>query len=155
MLESGTTLVAQMVLDGPGLPAPSKVPSTCFPDASRCLPDASRCFPDASRYCQYHVSLMTSMGIFSTAPNGISATKKAPWNLHGFIMGQGRYGPRPISARAHMGQGPYGPIWARAHMGPGPIWGPGPGPGPLLPRRTYFQKCIPKSKSHYVFWVFL
>ena len=38
------------------------------------------------------------------------------------------YGPRPIWAKAHMGQGPYGPgpIWARAHMGPGPIWAPGP-----------------------------
>ena len=38
-------------------------------------------------------------------------------------MGQGPYGPRrpygprPIWAKAHMGQGPYGP---------GPIWAPGP-----------------------------
>ena len=32
-------------------------------------------------------------------------------------------GPRPIWAKAHMGQGPYGPgpiLWARAHMGQGP-----------------------------------
>ena len=42
-------------------------------------------------------------------------------------MGQGPYEPRPIWARAHMSQGPYGPrpIWAKAHMGEGP-YGPRP-----------------------------
>ncbi len=55
------------------------------------------------------LSLMTSMGVFSTAPNGISAKIKR----HVIYM--------DLWARAHMGPGP---IWARAHMGPGP--GPGP-----------------------------
>ena len=54
------------------------------------------------------------------------------------------YGPRPIWARAQMGQGPYGPgpIWARAHMGPGPL-----GPGPFLVGRTPHQKTHPGKKS--------
>ena len=63
-------------------------------------------------------------------------------------------GPRPIWAKAHMGQGPYGPgpIWARGHMGPGPL-----GPGPFLVGRTPHQKTHPGKKSpncvfFVVFW---
>ena len=62
------------------------------------------------------------------------------------------YGPRPIWAKANMGQGPYGPgpIWARAHMGPGPL-----GPGPFLVGRTPHQKTHPGKKSpNCVFWLF-
>ena len=57
---------------------------------------------------------------------------------------KGPYGPRPIWARAHMGQGPYGPrpIWARAHMGPGPL-----GPRPFLVGRTPHQKTHPGKNS--------
>ena len=59
------------------------------------------------------------------------------------------YGPRPIWARAHMGQGPYGPrpIWARAHMGPGPL-----GPGPFLVGQTPHQKTHLKKYVNYVFF---
>ena len=51
-------------------------------------------------YCQCHFSLMTTMGVFSTAPNGISAKNKTPCNLHG-LMGQGPYGARARAPGPH------------------------------------------------------
>ena len=77
------------------------------------------------------------------------------------------YGPRPIWAKAHMGQGPYGPgpIWARAHWakahiaqgpyGPGPI-GPGaPGPRALPCWANTSPKNAPwKKESKLCFWLF-
>ena len=65
--------------------------------------------------------------------------------------GPAQYGPGPIWARGHMGQGPYGPglgpygpgpIWARAHWAPGP-WAP----GPSLLGKHLTKKRTPEKKS--------